>query len=71
MVAYRTYLCDSQGGIRAPDRTPGGVDGLGGRQNRRDAKQICAGDYFIVGMPNSAPSLMPDGQRAVTVFVLV
>ncbi len=25
----------------------------------------------IVGMTNSAPSLMPDGQRVVTVFVLV
>ena len=27
--------------------------------------------YFIVGMTNSAPSLMPDGQRCVTVLVLV
>jgi hypothetical protein len=27
--------------------------------------------YFIVGMENSAPSLMPDGQRDVTVLVLV
>ncbi len=27
--------------------------------------------YFIVGMENSAPSLMPDGQRCVTVLVLV
>ena len=27
--------------------------------------------HFIVGMTNSAPSLMPDGQRSVTVFVLV
>src|SRR5262249_27900846 len=26
--------------------------------------------YFIVGMTNSAPSLTPDGQRAVTVLVL-
>src|SRR6476619_953775 len=26
--------------------------------------------YFIVGMTNSAPSLVPDGQRAVTVLVL-
>ncbi|GLQ81597.1 hypothetical protein GCM10007881_51180 [Mesorhizobium huakuii] len=26
---------------------------------------------FIVGMTNSAPSLMPDGQREVTVLVLV
>jgi hypothetical protein len=28
-------------------------------------------DQFIVGMTNSAPSLMPDGQREVTVLVLV
>ena len=27
--------------------------------------------YFIVGMTNSAPSLMPEGHRAVTVLVLV
>ena len=26
---------------------------------------------FIVGIENCAPSLMPDGQRAVTVFVRV
>jgi hypothetical protein len=26
---------------------------------------------FIVGMTNSAPSLMPDGQREVTVLVFV
>ncbi len=27
--------------------------------------------YFIVGMTNSAPSFTPEGQRDVTVFVLV
>gem|GEM_PF-3509582 len=27
--------------------------------------------YFIVGITNSAPSLTPDGQREVTVLVLV
>jgi hypothetical protein len=27
--------------------------------------------YFIVGMTNSAPSFTPDGQREVTVLVLV
>ena len=31
----------------------------------------CLGDQFIVGMTNSAPSLTPDGQREVTVLVLV
>src|SRR5690606_15056697 len=30
-----------------------------------------AGGYFIVGMTNSAPSLIPLGQREVTVLVLV
>jgi len=30
-----------------------------------------AARYFIVGIENSAPSLTPDGQRAVTVLVLV
>ena len=29
------------------------------------------GAHFIVGMTNSAPSLMPEGQREVTVLVLV
>ena len=29
------------------------------------------GTYFIVGIANSAPSLTPDGQRDVTVLVLV
>jgi hypothetical protein len=38
-------------------------DGLG--RNRSGA------DYFIVGIENSAPSLTPDGQREVTVLVLV
>jgi hypothetical protein len=28
-------------------------------------------DQFIVGIENSAPSLTPEGQRAVTVLVLV
>ena len=28
-------------------------------------------DQFIVGIENSAPSLTPDGQREVTVLVLV
>ena len=27
--------------------------------------------YFMVGITNSAPDLMPDGQREVTVLVLV
>ena len=29
------------------------------------------GNQFIVGIENSAPSLTPDGQREVTVLVLV
>ncbi len=30
-----------------------------------------SGDQFIVGMTKLAPSLTPEGQRDVTVFVLV
>ena len=33
-------------------------------------RMTCASD-FIVGIENSAPSLTPDGQREVTVLVLV
>ena len=36
-----------------------------------DARGPGEGRHFIVGMTNSAPSLMPDGQREVTVLVLV
>ena len=32
---------------------------------------FCDAAYFIVGMTNSAPSLMPDGHREVTVLTLV
>jgi hypothetical protein len=31
----------------------------------------CSADQFMVGMENSAPSLTPEGQREVTVLVLV
>jgi len=37
-------------------------------------RMACIGmglNHFIVGITNSAPSLVPEGQRAVTVFVLV
>ena len=40
-------------------------------QRSEDAHTKEANDYFIVGMTNSAPSLTPDGQREVTVLVLV
>src|SRR5262245_43932388 len=40
-----------------------------GKGSRR--ARLVSAPYFIVGMTNSAPSLMPDGQREVTVFVLV
>ena len=36
-----------------------------------NCKSIDRADHFIVGMTNSAPLLMPDGQRAVTVLVFV
>jgi hypothetical protein len=34
-------------------------------------ERAAARAHFIVGMTNSAPSLMPEGQREVTVLVLV
>src|SRR5581483_309254 len=49
------------GAIGFPERHPGaGRDPVHGT--------AC---HFIVGMTNSAPSLTPDGQREVTVLVLV
>jgi hypothetical protein len=33
--------------------------------------KICSLPQFIVGIENSAPSFTPEGQRAVTVLVLV
>ena len=41
------------------------------REPERPGPGPAFGDYCIVGMENSAPSLMPEGQRDVTVFVLV
>lgn len=38
---------------------------------RKEAQSGMDHRYFIVGMTNSAPSLMPDGQREVIVLVLV
>jgi hypothetical protein len=38
---------------------------------RRLSISVTASDYRIVGMANCAPSLMPDGQRDVTVLVFV
>ena len=37
----------------------------------RPAIAPASDNHFIVGMTNSAPSLRPEGQRDVTVFVLV
>ncbi len=34
-------------------------------------RQFIVGNQFIVGMTKLAPSLMPEGQRDVTVLVLV
>jgi hypothetical protein len=39
-------------------------------RRRRDLTAYAVA-YFMVGMTNSAPCLIPDGQRAVTVLVLV
>jgi len=46
----------------------GGWRTTGGSEARPDG---WPGSYFIVGIWNSAPSLMPLGQRAVTVLVRV
>jgi hypothetical protein len=39
--------------------------------NIRLAALLVQAPQFIVGIENCAPSLMPDGQRAVTVLVRV
>jgi hypothetical protein len=39
--------------------------------NPKRSLRAMRSDYFIIGMTNSAPSLAPDGQREVTVLVLV
>jgi hypothetical protein len=40
-------------------------------QRRRREATAYALSHFMVGMTNSAPCLIPDGHRAVTVLVLV
>jgi hypothetical protein len=54
-------------------RNRGGKHGHpdGGRAARAVSGAHPAALHFIVGMTNSAPSLVPEGQRAVTVLVLV
>lgn len=42
-----------------------------GSEFRAVSHSNVSADQFIVGMTNSAPSLTPDGQRDVTVLVLV
>ena len=42
------------------------MTGAGRRQ-----RALAPAGYFITGIENSAPSLTPDGQRDVTVFVRV
>ncbi|ANL32882.1 hypothetical protein AMC79_CH00777 [Rhizobium phaseoli] len=42
-----------------------------GAERPPNRRSIDRADHFIVGMTNSAPLLMPEGQRAVTVLVLV
>jgi hypothetical protein len=55
-----------------------GKGAAGDRQRRRHGEaallrglQWLRRPHRIVGMTNSAPSFVPDGQRDVTVFVLV
>jgi hypothetical protein len=46
-----------------------GINALTGRRVGRLPDRCCR--QPMVGIEKSAPSLMPDGQRAVTVLVLV
>ena len=73
-VAPTTFMC--------PDRTipiPNNGDrtktrfgqGSEDKQSRLKAVPTVWSFYFMVGITNSAPSLTPDGQRAVTVLVRV
>jgi hypothetical protein len=50
--------------------TPQAAEKRDERQHRPAARLVQA-SQFIVGIENCAPSLMPDGQRAVTVLVRV
>ena len=52
------------GNENGPALSAGAAEGLS-RESKNSPRQ------FIVGMTNSAPSLTPDGQREVTVLVLV
>ena len=47
------------------------ASGAEGAASRTCIRLADAARHFIVGMTNSAPSLVPEGQRAVTVLVLV
>jgi len=53
--------------VKKERQKPAAPEGEAGRM----ASKFFSSDYFIVGMTNSAPSLRPDGQREVTVFVRV
>ena len=59
-----TMILARQGAIEPPVKAQGMSPAL-------VAGQRAGPCYFIVGMTNSAPSLTPEGQREVTVFVLV
>ena len=56
-----------------PQRTASGRDHRNDRKARKRAqhRRLYHAAHFIVGITNSAPSLVPEGQRAVTVLVLV
>jgi len=44
---------------------------FGAGEGEKAWRRLPASPHFIVGMTNSAPSLTPEGQREVTVLVLV
>jgi hypothetical protein len=54
-----------------PPHTAKPASGLSGCRRVVHVSGVSRWAYSIVGMENSAPSLMPDGQREVTVLVRV
>src|SRR5712671_2109808 len=77
--SLRSRLCSAAFAWRAPDAGKRAHDERRMVRRAPDSQSIqlflggpsgpCA--YFIVGMTNSEPCLVPEGQRAVTVLVLV
>ena len=63
--------CERTSGADGAPAGPVSVSVIRGKWIRLAAGSCPRVSHFIVGMTNSAPSLVPEGQRAVTVLVLV